>query len=137
MEAEKILEQYESYRVQAEALQRNLEMVEASLGELEVVVRSLEEIKEQGGDNEILVPLGADSYVSSKILDTQKVILGIGAGVAVKKPIGEAKKDLEARIKELTGVRKDLGERLGLLLGRIQELTPKVQGILGEAGRQG
>ncbi len=137
MEAEKLLNEYESYRVQAEALQKNLEMVEASLGELEMVVKSLEEIKDQGKDNEILVPLGADSYVSSKIIDTQKIILGIGAGVAVKKPIEDAKKDLETRIKELTGVRKDLGERLGLLLGRIQELTPRVQGILEEAGREG
>lgn len=136
MEGEKILNQYETYRLQAEALQRNLEMVEASLGELEIVVRSLEEIKKQGGENEILVPLGADSFVSSKILDTQKVILGIGAGVAVKKPIGEAKKDLETRMQELAGVKKDLGERLGLLLGKIQELTPKVQGILGEARRE-
>ena len=137
MEAEKLLNEYESYRVQAEALQRNLEMVEASLGELEMVVRSLEEIKEQGKKNEILVPLGGDSYVSSKIIDTQRIILGIGAGVAVKKPIGEAKKDLEARIEELAGVKKELGDRLGLLLGRIQELTPKVQGLLGEQGREG
>jgi prefoldin alpha subunit len=137
MGAEKILEEYEAYRLQAEALQRNLEMVDASLGELEMVVQSLGEIKNQGKNNEILVPLGADSYVSSRIMDTRRVILGIGAGVAVKKPIEEAKKDLEGRMEELAGVKKDLGNRLGLLIDRIQELAPKVQGILGEAGREG
>lgn len=136
MEAERVLYEYETYRLQAEALQRNLEMVDASLGELEIVVRSLDEIKKQGENNEVLVPLGADSYVSSKIIDTERVILGIGAGVAVKKSIAEAKSDLEARMKELVKVKKDLGDRLGILLGRLQELTPKVQGILGEAARE-
>jgi prefoldin alpha subunit len=136
MEAEKILNEYEYYRLQAEALQRNLELVNTSLGELGVVVKSLEEIRGQSKKNEILVPLGADSYVSSKILDTQNVILGIGAGVAVKKPIQEAKKDLEARIEELEGVRKELGDRLTLLLGKIEELAPKVQQIIAEARRE-
>lgn len=137
MEAEKILGEYEYYRLQAEALQRNLELVNSSLEELEVVVKSLEEIRGQGKKNEILVPIGADSYVSSRILDTQRVILGIGAGVAVKKPIQEAKKDLEARIEELEGVKKELGERLALLLERIQELAPRVQQVIAEARREG
>lgn len=136
MQEEKILNEYEYYRVQAESLQKNLELVNASLGELDVVIKSLGEIKGQGKKNEILVPIGVDSYISSKILDTQNVILGIGAGVAVKKSIPEAKKDLEARIEELEGVRKELGDRLGLLLGKIEELAPKVQQILAGAGRE-
>lgn len=136
-EIEKVLGEYEYLRSQAEALQKNLEMLNASITELSIVLGSLDEINGQGKKNEILVPIGGDSFVSARILDTAKVIVGLGANVAVKKTIPEARKDLEERLKELEGVRGEVSEKLGLLLGRIEELTPKIQSILTSVRREG
>ena len=132
-DAEKVMSEYEYLRNQAEALQKNLEMINASLTELGAVLEALDEIKGQGKKNEILVPIGADSFVSARIIDTKKVIIGLGADVAVKKPIPGARKDLETRLKELEGVRGEISEKLGMLLDRVEELTPQVQGILAGA----
>lgn len=134
---EKLLGEYEYLRNQAEALQKNLEMINANLTEFGAVLESLEEIKGQRKENEILVPIGADSFVSARIIDTKKVIVGLGANVAVKKPIQEARKDLETRLKELDGVRGEVSEKLGMLLDRIEELTPRIQGILAGARGEG
>ncbi len=136
-EADKLLNEYEYLRNQAEALQKNLEMIDASLGEIGAVLESLDEIKGQGKKNEILVPIGADSFVSARVIDTKRVIVGLGADVAVKKSIPAARKDLEARLMELEGVRGEISEKLGMLLGRIEELSPRIQGLLAGAGGEG
>lgn len=136
-EDEKVLSEYEYLRSQAEALQKNLEMINSSLSEFGVVLESLDEIKTQDKKNEILVPIGADSFVSAKIIDTKKVIVGLGADVAVKKSIPQAKKDLEARMKELDEARGEVSERLGMMLRRIEELTPRMQQIIARARGEG
>jgi prefoldin alpha subunit len=134
---EKALSEYEYLRNQAEALQKNLDMINSSLTELGIVLETLDEIKGQGKKNEILVPIGADSFVSAKIIDTKKVIVGLGADVAVKKPISGARKDMEVRLRDLEGVRGEVSEKLGMLLDRIEELTPHIQRIVAGARGEG
>ncbi|MDP6459806.1 MAG: prefoldin subunit alpha [Candidatus Hydrothermarchaeota archaeon] len=136
-DAKKVMSEYEYLRNQAEALQKNLEMINASLTEIDAVLETLDEIKEQGKKNEILMPIGADSFVSARVIDTKKVIVGLGADVAVKKSIPGARKDLEARFKELEGVRGEISEKLGTLMNRIEELSPQVQRIVAGARGEG
>ncbi len=130
---QKILAEYEYLRNQADAIQRNRDMINASMAELDIVLNTLDEIK--NNKKEILVPIGGDSFVSAKIIDAKKVLIGLGSDVSVKKTIPDAKTDLKARLKELEVVRKDIIEKLGSLLDRIEQLSPQVRSIVeGEKG---
>ncbi len=137
-EVEKTLNEYEYYRAQAETLKRNMDLLNASLVELDVAGKSLDEIKKLGKQNEILVPLGGDSFVKASIADTEKILVGLGAGIVVEKDIPKAKGDFEQRIKELEQVMAELAERWRAISGKLAELAPMVQEIIAsQEGRRG
>ena len=55
----------------------------------------------QKSESETLVPIGMGTYVPTKISSNNKIILNIGAGVALEKDFPSAINYLEARIKEI------------------------------------
>ena len=67
---------------------------------LESATESLKELKTKP-DASSLVPVGLGTFVKSKISSNDKVVLNIGAGVAVEKDTDSAINYLEARIKEI------------------------------------
>jgi|Deesub1362A_J573_1020465.scaffolds.fasta_scaffold00057_5 prefoldin alpha subunit len=136
-ETERILEEYELYRAQAEVYRQNLDLLNANILDLMVVKESLDQIKEIGTDNEVLVPIGGGTLVKAKIIDTEKVIVGLGADVSVKKTISDAKGYLENRISWMEKTRNETTERLQYILSKLEEITPKVQQILAQAQERG
>ena len=52
-------------------------------------------------DNETLVPVGLGTFVKTKIVPNEKLILNIGAGIAVEKDKDSAINFLELRLKEM------------------------------------
>ena len=64
---------------------------------------AIDSIKSLSGksDSETLVPIGMGTYIPTKISSTNKIIMNIGAGVAVEKDFPSAINYLEARIKEI------------------------------------
>ncbi|MBI5254109.1 MAG: prefoldin subunit alpha [Euryarchaeota archaeon] len=137
-EIEKTLNEYEYYRAQAEALKRNMDLINTSLAELEMIGKSLDEIKKLGKQNEILMPIGGDSFVKASIVDADKILINLGAGVVAEKDISNAKGDFEQRIKELEQVRGELAERWRAVSSKLEELAPKVQEIIAsQEGRRG
>ncbi|MEE9612389.1 MAG: prefoldin subunit alpha, partial [Desulfatiglandales bacterium] len=87
IDAESLMAEYEGLRGQTEILKESLDMINSNLTELSVVRESLSKLGEMPADNEILVPMGGDSFTKAKITDKEKVIVGIGSNVAVGKSI--------------------------------------------------
>ena len=52
-------------------------------------------------DNETLVPVGLGTFVKTKVVPNEKLILNIGAGIAVEKDKDSAINFLELRLKEM------------------------------------
>ena len=52
-------------------------------------------------DSETLVPLGLGTFVKTKLIPNQKLILNVGAGVAIEKDQNYAINFLESRLKEM------------------------------------
>ena len=99
---------------QAQQLMQQMQMLETYFSELsqrEVtflsVLRettaSIESIKSlsEKPESETLIPIGIGTYVPTKILSNSKIVLSIGAGVAVEKDFPSAINYLEAHIKEI------------------------------------
>jgi prefoldin alpha subunit len=127
---EKVLADYEMLRTQAEALGQNLELVNQHISEFKRTLESLAEIEKLGEGNEILVPIGVGSFVKAEIKDTSSVILSLGADVAARKSISDAKADLEARVKELEKVREEHSSRLAEVMKNLEAIAPVVEQII-------
>ncbi|MFQ5816246.1 MAG: prefoldin subunit alpha [Candidatus Hydrothermarchaeaceae archaeon] len=131
------LEEFELFKAQIEALKQNLELIDISINELQKVSEGLGVIGSTKDGSEVLVPMGADSFINAKVTDTQNVIIGLGAGVATKKSIAEAKSDIKKRIKGLEEIRNDTKEKLQAALKKFDELTPRVQEIISKIQKEG
>ena len=70
------------------------------LREATAAIESIKSLNENS-DSDTLVPIGMGTYVPTKISSNNKIILNIGAGVAVEKDFPSAINYLEARIKEI------------------------------------
>ena len=99
---------------QAQQLMQQMQMLETYFSELSQregtflsVLRettaAIESIKtlSQKPESETLVPIGIGTYVPTKILSNSKIVLSIGAGVAVEKDFPSAINYLEAHVKEI------------------------------------
>ena len=59
-------------------------------------------------DSETLVPLGLGTFVKTKLIPNQKLILNVGAGVAIEKDQNYAINFLESRLKEFQVALQDI-----------------------------
>lgn len=69
-------------------------------------IQSIKALKEQP-ESSTLVPMGMGSFVKAKISSNEKLILNLGAGVAIEKDKDDAINFLESRIKEMEVALKD------------------------------
>jgi len=118
----------------AEELQSRVNLVNAALTELRVSNMTLEGLENEEKDAQLFVPIGGGSYVKAKLASADKVIVGIGADVALEKTLKDAKENLGNRIAELEKTRTSLGQQLGQVIekiredrARLEELTAKLR----------
>ena len=90
----------------AELSQKEATLVSA-LREAASAVESIKAIKEEP-DSETLVPVGLGAYLQGKIPSNGKILVNIGADVAVEKDADSAINYLEARIKEIQVILQDV-----------------------------
>ena len=86
------------------------------------------ESAEDGQD--ILVPIGAGSFIHAKLDDKDKVILGVGADVSIEKDVAFAKTSLEARRTQLVEGSGKLGETLNKIaqeIGKIESVISRYE----------
>ena len=119
-ELQKLLVEQRLYEGSARSLQERLEMVSVALRESAVAQATLQGIKTQKTDADALVPVGAGSYVRAKLADISKIVMGIGAGVAVEKPIDDSINEIKDRIVNLDRARTTIEEQLNQTLNRIE-----------------
>jgi len=70
------------------------------LREATAAIESMKSLS-QKPESETLVPIGIGTYLPTKISSNSKIVLSIGAGVAVEKDFPSAINYLEAHIKEI------------------------------------
>ena len=113
-----------------ESLQKQIELLNQNLLEISLTTNTLNELEKNEGEKEILVSLGSGSFVRGELPNTEKVIVGLGAGVSADRTIPEAQKLLEERA-ETYGklVERSRGE-LDKVLNRVNLLQPQLQALL-------
>ncbi len=131
---EQVLAQYQVLRTQAEALQQNLELVVSHIAEFRQTLECLEVIG-NGSEVRALVPLGSGAFVDAELGEVKSVVVSVGADVAVRKSVQDAKEDLKARIEELEKVREEHTSKLNEVMKGLEAMAPVVEQILAAAQR--
>ncbi len=80
---ESMVAEYEYLKGQIEALQEGINLIDASIMQIDTTILSLNGVSLLKKDNEILLPVGSDSFLSATITDTKNAIVGIGAAMAI------------------------------------------------------
>lgn len=83
---------------QGRILASNVERLSVYLQELATSEATLEGMQTLKKGDEILVPIGASSFIRARIDDTEKVIVGVGSNVSVDKTLGDATASIQERM---------------------------------------
>ena len=105
----------------AEALQSRINLVNATLADYRVSSVTLVGVEKEKQGAPLLVGIGGGSYIATNLDNAEKIIVGIGAGVAVEKTIAEAKENVDTRIRDLEKTRSSLDQQLTQVMEKIRE----------------
>jgi prefoldin alpha subunit len=128
------LVQQRVYEGSARTLQARLDIINAAMNEFALASSTLEGIKSQKSDADALIPVGGGSFVRAKLADISKIVVGVGAGVAIEKPIDLSITEIKDRIADLDKARTTLQEQLNQTLIRLEENREKLNEIVKKQG---
>jgi prefoldin alpha subunit len=102
-------------------LQSRLEVVRSAINEVALAHATLEGLTKLQDGDDTMVPVGAGSYIRVKIADSKKLVMGIGAGVAMEKDVMSSIEELKGRVQELDKVRNSIQQQLDQTAARYEQ----------------
>jgi prefoldin alpha subunit len=117
----------------ADALQQRIQMVNAAITDISYANMTLDGIEKEKENTELLVPIGGSSYMKVKLADSNKVIIGVGAGVSVEKTLPEAKATLKERLDELEKTMNAAQQQFTQVAERINSGRGRLESMLANA----
>ena len=118
---------HQQYQYQAEAIGQQMNMLKLTLKDLETALATITALIDEPAGKETLVPIGFGSFVNATLTSTDKVVIGIGAGVSVEKKTEDAKVFLEKRKEELTKYFEQMNNAFAKLAEQMQNIEITVQ----------
>jgi prefoldin alpha subunit len=117
----------------AEALQQRINMVNAAITDLTYANATIDGIEKEKENIEMLVPIGGSSYVKVKLADSNKVIVGMGSGVSIEKPLPDAKAILKERLDDLEKTMNSAQQQFAQVAERINSGRGRLESLLSNA----
>lgn len=131
-EVRKLLVETQFLEATAESLQSRINFVNAALADLRIARMSMEGLMKEKKDSQLIVPIGGGSYIKVRLDESDLVIAGIGANVAVEKPLPDALERIKNRIEELEKTARTLREQLTQVALKINDNRTKLRELAGE-----
>lgn len=117
----------ETAKEQLEGLSRQQELIQLSIEEHAKARETVRNLAKSSPGEELMIPIGADSYIFAKASEQKDVVIGVGSAVSVQRSAEEAEKVLDQRIEELAQAFQRVAELAAQTEGAIRELSDKVQ----------
>lgn len=121
------LARLEEYKSHLTALVRQQELVRMSVAEHERAVLTLEEWDNLKGEDPVLAPVGAETFVRVAPSPHEKVIIGIGSSLVVEVPRERALEILGARKKTLDKAEQDIAGQVQRIDTEAQYLSQQIE----------
>ena len=126
------LMQLETTKAQLEALVKQQEIIQVAIEEHVKAKETAKNLASHTPGGEVMVPVGADSYIFAKASENKDVVVGVGSGVSIQRSAEEAGKILDSRIEELSQTFKKVAERIAQADAAIQQLSAQIEEQYGE-----
>lgn len=117
----------DTYKAQLDSLSSQLQLLQMSLEE---AVRARDTLNAFSGakvGDELMVPIGASSFVLATVANTEKAVVGIGNRISQERPIADAVVYLEENIREISEALKKAHEAGTELENRARQLSAIIQ----------
>jgi len=117
-----LMARYVALEELARALEERLNFLLRIRDELSSTLVFLNDLLKVEEGREVLVPLGSLAYAKAKVVDTSRVIVGIGANVFVEKGVREA-------IKYFENKRNVLDTEISNLINEINRINSQISSL--------
>ena len=121
-QAQELVYRFKYLKDQRDMFLSQLDLLNASLGNILNTKTTLENLKNVKDNEEILVPIGGLANVKAIIKDPQKIILYINQDVAIEK-------DLDSSIEFLDKIITQHNEQINFISTQIQNLDANLQSM--------
>lgn len=118
----------------ARVLQSRHDIVTAALSETLTAIQTLEGTRERERDTDALLPIGSGSFLKAKLSDPKNVMIGIGAGVVLEKPLEDSMKDLRVRSSDLEKARATVTQQLAQVLNQTDDYRAHLSDLVRKKG---
>jgi len=120
---EKILA-YRIFESRLNALLKQRDLIVNKIVEINSTLESIDEIEKS---DEALFSIGSEAYAKGKIVDKEKVIIEIGANIAIEKNMKEAKETLEKRKREMEKSLAQIQEEAMKISSGLESLADEIR----------
>jgi prefoldin alpha subunit len=117
----------DAYKAQLDSLSSQLQLLQMSLEEAVRARETLQAFAKAKVGDEIMVPIGASSFIFAQVADTEKAVVGIGNRLSQERPLNEAVEYLDANIEEIGEALKKATEAGAELENRARQLSAAIQ----------
>ena len=118
---------YQVLKSEEEVLEKHVEDILKAILEVRTTEETMKEIR---NSKEMLSSLGGGVFSFTNLTDGRHVLVDIGAGVLVKKPIEDAKIILDAKIRKFESGMRESNEKLAKIKKEISKIEPEMEMIL-------
>lgn len=117
----------ENAKNQLEALGRQQQLIQLAIEEHVRARETIKGLMKGTPGDEVLIPVGADSYIHARISDNRDAIVGVGSATSIRRNPEDAEKILDSKIDDLSRAFKSVADRAAQTEAYIQELSDRVQ----------
>lgn len=119
---------YRTLESRLEALTRQRDLVSNKIVEIMSTISSIDEI----GKNQenILFKLGGEAFTYGNIADKNKILVEIGAGIILEKPIEDGKEILTRREQEMENALKEVQNNISQISNAMNQLGPEINELI-------
>jgi len=110
--------------------------VEQTIREHENALKLIEEIKKYGGESQILIPIGAGSFVKAELKKVETVHINVGAGVIIEKTLEDSQQLLTKRNESFQKLREVLSKKMDETVARMQQLRQFIEAAVAQQQKQ-
>jgi len=125
----------EYYKQQLESIDMQLQYLQSTLADYQRAKITVEQLHAVDENSELLIPVGAGTFVNGSLKNASNVLIGVGAGIVIEKTVDEAVLKLEERIKR---IQENLEKMVSLgqkIQSDAEECSKKTQHMMEETQR--
>ncbi len=130
-EVQSLLVRLRQYQAQAEGTLQQLNIVNQAIEEHNRAIETIKYLRDLENGDELLVPVGAGSYIYAKLSDVSRIIVRIGGGISAEKDPESAIKHLEKKREELERSQQEMTNILQRIEMEAQKIQARLQEIAG------